>query len=68
MRHNCRSLDPCLEDHTVVEKRYKEPGGEITVIVKDGAGHFPLAAGNPKVVVDLITRGAVAAGLCSPTD
>ena len=41
--------------HTrVVEKRYKEPGGPITVIVKDGEGHYPLAPKDPKAVVDFI--------------
>ena len=55
---NCGSLDPWLDDQTrVVEQRYKELGGQITVIVKEGQGHLPLAPEDPKVVVDLITRG-----------
>jgi hypothetical protein len=57
--HVCGSLDPWLEDQTrVVEKRYKELGGPITVIVKEGEGHHPLGPKDPKVVVDLIA-GAV---------
>ena len=56
--HVCGSLDPWLDDQTrVVEKRYKELGGPITVIVKEGQGHFPLAPKDPKVVVELITKG-----------
>jgi hypothetical protein len=56
--HVCGSLDPWLNDQTrVVEKRYKELGGQITVIIKEGEGHYPLAPKDPKVVVDLITRG-----------
>ena len=55
--HVCGSLDPWLDDQTrVVEQRYKALGGQITVIVKEGQGHFPLAPSDPKVVVDLITR------------
>jgi len=55
--HVCGSLDPWLYDQTrVVEQRYKDLGGPITVIVKEGQGHLPLAPRDPKVVVDLITR------------
>lgn len=53
--HDCGSLDPWLNDQTrVVEKRYKELGGQITVIVREGEGHFPLAPKDPKSVVDFI--------------
>ena len=39
-----QSLDPWLKDQTrVVEKRYKELGGNITVLVAEGDGHFPLS-------------------------
>jgi hypothetical protein len=56
--HVCGSLDPWLDDQTrVVEKRYKDLGGQITVIVNEGEGHHPLGPKDPKVVVDLITRG-----------
>jgi pimeloyl-ACP methyl ester carboxylesterase len=57
--HVCGSKDPWLNDQTrVVEKRYKELGGQITVIVKEGEGHYPLAPKDPKAVVDLITGSA----------
>ncbi len=56
--HVCGSLDPWLESQTrIVEQRYRELGGPITVIVQEGQGHFPLAPKDPKVVVDLITGG-----------
>ena len=42
----------------MVEKRYKELGGPITVIVKEGEGHYPLAPKDPKPVVDSITKSA----------
>jgi pimeloyl-ACP methyl ester carboxylesterase len=53
--HDCGSLDPWLKDQTrVVEKRYKELGGKITVLVAEGEGHFPLSRRDPKPVVDFI--------------
>jgi hypothetical protein len=53
--HDCGSLDPWLNDQTrVVEKRYKELGGQITVILREGEGHFPLAPKDPTPVVDFI--------------
>jgi len=55
----CGSLDPGLNDNTkVLEKRYKELGGKITVITKKGEGHYPLAPQDPKPVVDFITKAA----------
>jgi hypothetical protein len=55
--HVCGSLDPWFTDQTrVVEKRYKELGGPITVIVKEGEGHYPLAPKNPKTAVELIMK------------
>ena len=55
--HVCGSLDPWLVDNTsVVEKRYKELGGVITVIVKEGEGHYPLGPRDLKPVVDFITQ------------
>ena len=53
--HVCGSLDPSFKEQTgVLEKRYKELGGQITVLVKEGVGHYPLAPKNPKAVVDFI--------------
>jgi pimeloyl-ACP methyl ester carboxylesterase len=55
--HVCGSLDPWLKDNTrVVKKRYQELGGKITVIIKNGEGHYPLAPPDPKPVIDFITR------------
>jgi hypothetical protein len=57
--HACGSLDPWLESQTrVIEERYRELGGQITVIVKEGEGHYPLAPKDPKAVTDLITKEA----------
>lgn len=55
--HVCGGLDPYLSDNTrVVEKRYREIGGRITVIVNEGVGHHPTGPNNPKPVLDFIMR------------
>ncbi|HXE53793.1 MAG TPA: hypothetical protein VN541_12295, partial [Tepidisphaeraceae bacterium] len=57
--HDCGALDPWLEKQTrVVEKRYKELDGRITVIVREGEGHFPLSPKDPRSVVDFIIKNA----------
>src|SRR6516165_5956960 len=53
--HVCGSRDPWLDSQTrVLEKRYKELGGAVTVIVEEGKGHFPTAPRDVKPVVDFI--------------
>ena len=53
--HDCGSLDPWLKDQTLVaEKRYKQLGGKITVLVTEGESHFPVSRKDPKPVVDFI--------------
>jgi hypothetical protein len=57
--HVCGSVDPGLKVQTlVVEKRYKELGGQITVIVSEGEGHYSLASRNRQPVVDFIVKNA----------
>jgi len=54
--HFCGSLDPFFNNNTrEAEKRYKELGGKITVIVKEGEGHSSLTLKDSKPVVDFIT-------------
>jgi pimeloyl-ACP methyl ester carboxylesterase len=51
----CGSEDPRLADNTrALEKRYKDLGGSITVIIKEGDAHFPLAPRDIKPVIDFI--------------
>jgi hypothetical protein len=58
--HVCGSDDPGLNDNTrVAEKKYKELGGSIRVIIKEGEGHYPLAPKDPAVIADLIVKSAV---------
>ena len=55
--HVCGSLDPWFDGQTrIAERRYKELGGQFTVIVNEGAGHYPLAPKDPKLVIDFISR------------
>jgi pimeloyl-ACP methyl ester carboxylesterase len=55
--HVSGSRDPALNEHTrVLEQRYKALGGQITVIMKDGEGHFPIGPKDVKVVVAFITQ------------
>jgi pimeloyl-ACP methyl ester carboxylesterase len=57
--HVCGSLDPWLEDNTrAVEERYRKLGAQITVIINEGEGHYPLGPKDPKPVVDFITQNA----------
>jgi hypothetical protein len=61
--HVCGSLDPGLNSQTrVAEKRFQELGGQITVIIKEGAGHYPLAPKELQPVVDFIIRRVAASG------
>jgi hypothetical protein len=61
--HACGSLDPSLESSTrAAEKRYKELGGKITVLVTEGEGHFPTSPKDPQPVVDFITASVRPSG------
>jgi pimeloyl-ACP methyl ester carboxylesterase len=55
--HVCGSKDPWLDTQTrALEKRYKDLGGAVTVIVDDGKGHFPTAPRDVKPVVEFVLR------------
>jgi hypothetical protein len=55
--HVCGSADPWLESQTrAAENRYKALGGQITVIVREGEGHFLSDMRDTKPVVDLIVN------------
>lgn len=55
--HVSGDLDPWLDTQTrVLEKRYKELGGQVTVVVQERMGHFPTAPRDPKPVVEFIER------------
>jgi hypothetical protein len=57
--HVCGSLDPWLKENTrIVEKRYHELAGRITVIIDEGKGHYPSAPKDPQSAVNFITKNA----------
>ncbi len=47
---------PVLENTAILEKRYRELGGEITVIHKEGIGHHPHSLKDPASIVEFILR------------
>lgn len=49
---------PVAENTALIEARYKELGGDITVISKPGIGHHPHALKDPKPIVDFILKHA----------
>jgi pimeloyl-ACP methyl ester carboxylesterase len=49
---------PVEENTAIVEKRYKELGGQIRVIVKKGVGHHPHSLVDPAPIVDFILKHA----------
>ena len=53
--HVCGSQDFLLQRHTLpLENRYLEFGGQITVLIKDGAAHHPHSLRDPKFIADWI--------------
>jgi len=55
--HVCGSLDPWLDRETrVAAKNYKALGGNFTVIIRQGEGHFPIGPQDPKPGVDFIVE------------
>ena len=52
----CGADDPSLNEQALIaQKRYKKLGGKITVLVKNGEGHY-LSQSEPKAALDFITR------------
>ena len=47
---------PLAENTAVVERRYKQLGGQITVIVKKGVGHHPHSLKDPTPIVEFILK------------
>jgi pimeloyl-ACP methyl ester carboxylesterase len=55
--HVCGSRDPWLNSQTrVVEARYQKFGGQMTVVVKKGEGHYPLAPLDRSPVIEFILK------------
>jgi pimeloyl-ACP methyl ester carboxylesterase len=61
--HICGDADdvvPLDENTRVIETRYKELGGDITVIVKPGVGHHPHSLKDPGPIVEFVVKHASA--------
>lgn len=55
--HVCGSIDPLLgRSSTVIETLYRQFGGRISVMVKEGRGHHPHSLHDPKPIADFIAR------------
>jgi len=54
------SADPAFGSQTeVIQARYKELGGAVKVIVREGEGHYPLGPADTKPVTDFIAAKAL---------
>ncbi len=63
--HVCGDADvgvPIDENTRVLENRYRELGGQISVIAKEGVGHHPHSLKDPGLIVDFILRHTVGSG------
>jgi pimeloyl-ACP methyl ester carboxylesterase len=67
LMHVCGSRDPWLDSQTrILEKRYREIGGRITVLVEEGKGHYPTAPQDARPVVDFIVSRQLAQATSAP--
>jgi pimeloyl-ACP methyl ester carboxylesterase len=55
--HVCGALDPHIGDTRAAEERYKQIGGRMSMIIREGEGHALAGARDPKTVLDFITGG-----------
>ncbi len=63
--HVCGDADeavPIEENTRLVEKRYKELGGPITVIAKPGVGHHPHSLVDPTPIVEFVLKHTIGSG------
>lgn len=57
--HVCGEADqvvPIDENTRIIERRYRELGGSITVIAKPGVGHHPHSLRDPTPIVEFVLR------------
>ncbi len=55
--HVCGSFDPILGKFTLpMEDMYREFGGRISVMIKEGRGHHPHSLRDPKPIADFIEQ------------
>jgi pimeloyl-ACP methyl ester carboxylesterase len=55
--HICGSFDFLLEKHTlVVENLYRQMGGRISVVIKEGTAHHPHSLQDPTLIADWMEK------------
>ncbi|HEX3999014.1 MAG TPA: hypothetical protein VHX65_10720 [Pirellulales bacterium] len=65
--HVCGSIDPLLGRYsTTIETIYRQFGGRISVMIKEGAGHHPHSLRDPTPIADFISRQAQPAAIAPP--
>lgn len=58
--HVCGSIDPLLgRVSNSVERIYREYGGRISVIIKEGAGHHPHSLRDPTPIADFVVQSSI---------
>src|SRR5262249_46760799 len=63
----CGSLDPILGTYTLnIENTYRQMGGRISLMIKDGAGHHPHSLRDPTPIVDFVVASQQTAKAKSP--
>lgn len=50
---------PLEENMAIVQRRYRELGGQVELIVKPGGGHHPHSLKDPAPIVDFVLRNTV---------
>ncbi len=69
--HICGDADdvvPIDENTRLVEKRYKELGGSITVIAKPGVSHHPHSLVDPAPIVEFVLKHTTAGAAANGTE
>ena len=69
--HVCGAADtvvPIEENTRIVEQRYKQLGGQITVIAKKGVGHHPHSLEDPTPIVEFVLRSTAPPGDSAPQE
>lgn len=65
--HVCGSIDPLLDRcSNTIETIYRQLGGRISVVIKEGVGHHPHSLRDPKLIADFITASVQAPAKAEP--
>jgi hypothetical protein len=63
----CGSIDPLLGRNALaIESMYQQFGGRVSIMIKEGAGHYPHSLRDPKPIVDFIVQSVQPATNVTP--